>query len=146
MQAKRGARKLVDDRRFDGRIVARVGRQGVVAHQRRQPFVVGDRLNLADDDLPSALVKLLVGPGRMFLGQQGRLVVMLAHKQRRQIRQLDILVGPDVSGGEQSVLGNADVVGHVEAHRVVRQQVAGAGLELSAAERPQGGGGRGSEP
>ncbi len=92
---------------IDVRVVAVVGRQCVVAHQGRQPFVVGDRLNLADDDLPCTFIQLLVGPSRMFLGQQRCLVIVLADEQRGEIRQLDVLVGTHVAGREQRIFGHA---------------------------------------
>ncbi len=85
----------------------------MVAQQRRQPFVVGDRLNLADDDLPGGLIKLLIGPRRMLLGQQRRLVIVFANEQGREIRQFNVFVGAHVSGCKQGVFRHADVVGHV---------------------------------
>ena len=64
-EAVGGRREFVGDAGVHRRVVAAVGRQRVVAEQRRQEFVVGDRLNLADDDGAGGLEDLLVGPGRM---------------------------------------------------------------------------------
>ena len=120
-------------------MVARVRGQGVGSEQRGQPLGVSDDLQLGDDQAAGLLVELLIGPGRVGGLELGGDAVVLAHEQGLHGGQLDVLVGPDVAGREELILGHdLGVVGHGqgaigEGGAVIeRKQVARTGLEPAA--------------
>ena len=129
-EAESGGRELVGDVGIHLGVVAAVGGDGSAAEQRGQQLVVGDRLDLADDELAGGLVDLLVGEPGVGAGDLFGQLVVLADEQRVQGGQLDVLVGPHVAGEE--------VAGGVGG-----REVAGAGLELAAGEGAQAGSGGG---
>src|SRR5262249_37071457 len=120
---------------------------------------VSDRLHLGDDLGPGPLVDGLVVEVGVGAGDLVGDAVVLADEQGVQAGQLDVLVGADVAGGEELVVGHpVGVGGHQEGAAgevggvVVGQQVvggadhavgAGAGLELAAGVGAEGGGGGG---
>ena len=119
-----GGRKLVGDVGVHRRVVAVVPGQRAVAEQRRQPLVVGDRLNLGDHDRAGLLVDLLVGQLGIRGGDFRGPGIVLAHEEGLHRGELDVFVRADVAGEEV-------------AGRVHRQHVAGAGVQLAAGERAQ---------
>ncbi len=64
--------------------------------------------------------------------------VVFAHEQRLHGGQVDILVGTDVAGEEQHVVGHRAFIGVRQTRAVERQQVAGTRLEPAAAVSAEG--------
>src|SRR5262249_3824370 len=88
-------------------VVARVGGQRVRPEQRGGPPFVGDDLHLGADEGAGPLVDVLGAHAGVGGGDQARQPVVLAHEQGVQRGQLDVLVGPDVAGREELVVGDA---------------------------------------
>ena len=126
------------DTRVDVRGVARIGPHRVVAEQGGEELVVGDGLDLRGHDLACLLVDFLVGQ-RGVVASDPSAPIVLAHEQRVQRRQLDVLVGPNVAGQES---WSSVTVRMLALNSCEWQQIAVAGPELPAVEGAQRRGGR----
>ena len=69
----------------------------VSAEHQRKPLVVGHVLILSDDNLPGLLVKPLVVPVRVEVGQLGGQPVVFPHPDSVEYSQARLLVTPTVS-------------------------------------------------
>ena len=104
-EAVAGRAEQIADARVDRGLVTGVRRQHPGAEQHRQELLDRDHLQLRAHPAARGLVDVLAAETGVVGPNLVREPVVLAHEERVQRRQADLLVGPYVAGQEQHRVG-----------------------------------------